>query len=80
MLFRSIGYHAVSGSNTSATAIASNLAPTAGTTDINGTTVPGTALTDLAYIVSSKQSAASGTVGGYITYFVVDPTVGQQNV
>jgi len=75
-----IGFQAVNNANTSATAIASNLAPSAGTTAINGSTVPGTALTDLGYIISSKQSAASGTVGGYLTYFVVDPLVGQQNV
>jgi hypothetical protein len=39
-----------------------------------------TATTELAYVTSRIDTSGAGTVGGYITYFVVDPLVGQQNV
>lgn len=38
------------------------------------------ATTELAYVTSASDTAGSGTVGGYIRYFVVDPLAGQQNV
>ena len=60
-------------------AIASNLAVTAGTTGV-GSVVTGTATTELAYLTAIKNSDGAGTVGGYITYFVIDPLGGQQNV
>ena len=50
-----------------------------GTTSI-GSIVTGSALTSMAYVTSSDNSSGGGTVGGYITYFVVDPLAGQQNV
>lgn len=39
-----------------------------------------TASTEMAYVTSRSDTTASGTVGGYIRYFVADPLVGQQNV
>jgi hypothetical protein len=40
-----------------------------------------TATTELAYVTSADGgSAGAGPVAGYITYFVADPLVGQQNV
>ncbi len=38
------------------------------------------ASTEMAYVTSASDTGASGTVGGYIRYFVVDPLAGQQNV
>ena len=39
-----------------------------------------TPITDLSYVTVIINTTSSGTVGGYITYFVADPLVGQQNV
>lgn len=39
-----------------------------------------TAIAELSYVTVSIDTAGSGTVGGFITYFIVDPLVGQQNV
>jgi hypothetical protein len=39
-----------------------------------------TATTELAYLTVKIDTSGAGTVGGYITYFVVDPLFGQQNV
>jgi len=36
--------------------------------------------TEMSYVTVTDNSGASGTVAGYITYFVTDPLVGQQNV
>ena len=58
--------------------IALALSAAAGTTSI-GSVVTGTATTAMAYVTSSDNSSGSGTVGGYIIYFVADPLVGQQN-
>ena len=62
-------------------AIANNLSISAvGTTSV-GSVVTGTASTELAYVTSRDNgSTAAGTVGGYNTYFVIDPLTGQQNV
>ena len=45
-----------------------------------GTSVTGTPLTAMSYVTVTIDTLGSGTVGGYIEYFVVDPLVGQQNV
>ena len=39
-----------------------------------------TPITDLSYVTVIINTTSSGTVGGYIRYFVADPLVGQQNV
>jgi hypothetical protein len=35
---------------------------------------------ELSYLTVKIDTSGAGTVGGYITYFVVDPLFGQQNV
>ena len=69
-----VGYTSGTADNNS---IASNLAVTAGT-QTSGLTL--TATTEMSYVTSVINSDGSGTVGGYLTYFVVDPLAGQQNV
>ena len=50
-----------------------------GTTSV-GSVVTGTPLTEMSYVTVTDNTSGAGTVAGYITYFVVDPLVGQQNV
>lgn len=59
--------------------IASGLTVALGTTDI-GSVVTGAALTEMSYVTVTDNTSGAGTVAGYITYFVTDPLVGQQNV
>ena len=70
------GYNSGTASGAS---IASGLAATVGTTSV-GSVVTGTALTEMSYVTVTDNTSGAGTVGGYITYFVVDPLAGQQNV
>lgn len=63
----------------STASIASNLLVTGGTTAI-GTVVTGTPLTSLSTVTAIINTDGSGTVGGYLMYYVVDPLSGQQNV
>ena len=39
-----------------------------------------TAISEMSYVTVTIDTLGAGTVGGYITYFVVDPLAGQQNV
>jgi hypothetical protein len=66
-------------SGTSAGTLALALSAAAGTTSI-GSVVTGSPTTAMAYVTSSDNSSGSGTVGGYLIYFVTDPLTGQQNV
>ena len=66
-------------SGTTAGTLALALSTAVGTTSI-GSVVTGTATTSMAYVTASSNAAGTGTVGGYIIYFVADPLVGQQNV
>ena len=50
-----------------------------GTTSV-GAIVTGTPLTEISYVTVTDNTSGAGTVAGYITYFVVDPYVGQQVV
>ena len=50
-----------------------------GTTSV-GAVVTGTALTETSYVTVTDNTSGAGTVAGYITYFVIDPYTGQQNV
>ncbi len=59
-------------------AIANNLDVSAAGTVTAGLTL--TATSELSYVTVTIDTLGSGTVGGYITYFVADPLVGQQNV
>ena len=52
---------------------------TVGTTSV-GAVVTGTALTEMSYVTVTDNTSGAGTVAGYITYFVIDPYTGQQNV
>jgi len=38
-----------------------------------------TAISAMSYVTVTIDTSGAGTVGGYITYFVADPLVGQQN-
>jgi hypothetical protein len=66
----------VSGSVTGA-AIANNLSVAAVGSITAGLTR--TAISALSYVTVTIDTSGAGTVGGYITYFVADPTVGQQS-
>jgi hypothetical protein len=62
----------------SGASIANNLSVASAAAVTSGLTL--TATTELAYVTSRIDTSGAGTVGGYLTYFVVDPLVGQQNV
>ncbi len=66
----------VSGSVTGA-AIANNLSVAAVGSVTSGLTR--TAIAALSYVTVTIDTSGAGTVGGYITYFVADPTLGQQS-
>ena len=59
-------------------AIANNLAVSALGVITSGLTL--TAISEMSYVTVTIDTSGAGTVGGYITYFVADPLVGQQNV
>ena len=59
-------------------AIASGLDVSAAGTVTAGLT--NAASTEMSYVTSTDNTSGAGTVGGYITYFVTDPLIGQQNV
>jgi hypothetical protein len=58
-------------------AIANNLSVAATGVITSGLTF--TATSALSYLTVTIDTSGAGTVGGYITYFVVDPLFGQQN-
>lgn len=60
--------------------IASGLTTSSVATVNVGSVVTGTALTEMSYVTSADNTGGGGTIGGYISYFVVDPLAGQQNV
>jgi hypothetical protein len=45
-----------------------------------GAVVTGTALPEMSYVTHADNTGGGGTIGGYISYFVVDPLAGQQSV
>lgn len=61
-------------------AIASGLTTSSVATVSVGSVVTGTPLTEMSYVTSEDNTGGGGTIGGYISYFVVDPLAGQQNV
>ena len=61
-------------------AIASGLTTSSVATVSVGSVVTGTALTEMSYVTTADNTGGGGTIGGYISYFVVDPLAGQQNV
>lgn len=73
-----IGTRDVSDGTVTGAAIANGLDVSALGTVTAGLT--NTATAELAYVTVTIDTLGAGTVGGYITYFVADPLVGQQNV
>ena len=72
-----IGTTGYSSGAANATSIATGL-----TVSSAGVVTSGLALiasTEMSYVTSADNTSGGGTVGGYITYFVVDPLIGQQN-
>ena len=67
----------VSGTVTAAN-IANNMTVSSAGVITSGLTF--TATTEVSYLTVKIDTSGAGTVGGYITYFVVDPLFGQQNV
>jgi len=67
----------VSGTATGAS-IANNLTVSSLGVITSGLTL--TAISELSYVTVTIDTSGAGTVGGYLTYFVVDPLYGQQNV
>lgn len=61
-------------------AIANGLTTSSVATVSVGSVVTGTALTEMSYVTTTDNTGGGGTIGGYISYFVVDPLAGQQNV
>ena len=59
-------------------AIANNLSVASTGVVTSGLTL--TATSEMSYVTVTIDTSGAGTVGGYITYFVADPLVGQQNV
>ena len=61
-----------------AASIANNLTVSSVGVITSGLTL--TAISELSYVTVTIDTSGAGTVGGYLTYFVVDPLFGQQNV
>jgi hypothetical protein len=59
-------------------AIANNLS--VGTAGLVTSGLTLTATSELAYVTSRSDTSGNDPVAGFITYFVADPLVGQQNV
>jgi hypothetical protein len=62
----------------STASIANNL--TVSSTGVVTSGLTFTATTEVTYLTVIIDTSGAGTVCGYITYFVVDPLYGQQNV
>ena len=62
----------------SGAAIANGLSVAAAGVITSGLTLAATS--ELSYLTVTIDTSGAGTVAGYITYFVVDPLAGQQNV
>ena len=73
-----IGTTGFTSSTAAPAAIANNLSVAAAGVITAGLAL--TASTEMAYVTSRDDTSGAGTVGGFITYFVADPLVGQQNV
>jgi hypothetical protein len=72
-----IGTRGYTSGTVTGAAIANNLSVASAGVVTSGLTL--TAIAALSYVTVTIDTSGSGTVGGYITYFVADPTVGQQN-
>jgi hypothetical protein len=73
-----IGTRGYTSGTVTGAAIANNLSVASAGTVTSGLT--NTAIAALSYVTVTIDTSGAGTVGGFITYFVADPLVGQQNV
>ena len=73
-----IGTRGYTSGTVTAGAIANNLSVASAGVVTSGLTL--TAISAMSYVTAVIDTSGAGTVGGYITYFVVDPLAGQQNV
>lgn len=73
-----LGTLGVTSGTATGAAIANNLSVASTGVITSGLTL--TAIAELSYVTVTIDTSGSGTVGGYLTYFVVDPLYGQQNV
>ena len=73
-----IGTTGVNSGTATPAAIANNLSVASAGLVTSGLTL--TAISELSYVTSRIDTSGNNPVAGYITYFVADPLVGQQNV
>jgi hypothetical protein len=73
-----LGTLGVTSNTATAASIANNISVASTGVITSGLTL--TAISELSYVTVTIDTSGAGTVGGYITYFVVDPLYGQQNV
>lgn len=73
-----IGTRGYTSGTVTGAAIANNLSVASTGVVTSGLTL--TATSEMSYVTVTIDTSGAGTVGGYITYFVADPLVGQQNV
>jgi hypothetical protein len=72
-----IGTRGYTSGTVTGAAIANNLSVASAGAVTSGLTL--TAIAAMSYVTVTIDTSGAGTVGGYITYFVADPLVGQQN-
>lgn len=72
-----LGTTGYSSGSANASSIASGLTVSSAGVVTSGLSL--TPSTEMSYVTSADNTSGGGTVGGYITYFVVDPLTGQQN-
>jgi len=72
-----LGTTGVSSGTSSGAAIANGLSVASAGVITSGLTL--TSISAMSYVTVTIDTSGAGTVGGYITYFVVDPLAGQQN-
>jgi hypothetical protein len=72
-----LGTRGYNSGTTSGASIANGLSVASAGVITSGLTL--TAISELSYVTVTIDTLGAGTVGGYITYFVADPLVGQQN-
>ena len=73
-----IGTTGVNSGTATPAAIANNLSVATAGLVTSGLTL--TAISELSYVTSRIDTSGNNPVAGFITYFVADPLVGQQNV
>lgn len=72
-----LGTRGYSSGTVTAAAIANNLSVASAGVVTSGLTL--TATSEMSYVTVRIDTSGAGTVGGYITYFVADPLLGQQS-